>query len=259
MFFRSNPALLLLLLLMCPLSGKAQDTSQQNSSDKTASKSAATGTANQPASASGTSAKAAASSDDKQTDPKNKFAFPEAISRKAAAEAAREANAPDASGASSSDDAPAGVSSSRSGDTGADAEDNGANGSDISAGHGSALTLRDAGSNADVRNPYRAADDDNVADFYYKNGNYMGAYMRYKDAIHYMPDDAKAQYGLAKLEEQFGQNDDAIKHYNAFLKLESDGSKARDARRALKKLTEKVTESKAASKNDGEKTGAPKH
>lgn len=253
MLHRFNPALLILLILLCPLYGKAQDTSQQNSSEKAASKPAAADSASvkdkQGAQASGTGGKKATSSDDKQADPKDKFAFPEAISRKAAEAAARDANTPDAPGLSSSDNDAAGVSSSRSGDTGADDEDSGANGSDTSRSRSSSsLALKDAGSNADVRNPYRAADDDNVADFYYKNGNYMGAYMRYKDAIHYKPDDAKAHYGLAQLEQQFGQNDDAIQHYNEYLKLEPDGSKAKDARRAIKKLVEKASGNKDASK-----------
>jgi tetratricopeptide (TPR) repeat protein len=188
---------------------------------------------------SGAGGKSATASDKKKDEnPQNKFAFPEALSRKAAAEATHQANG--AAGASGNVDT-AGSSSSNS-------SSSSSSGSDAAPSGSSTLVLKDMGSNGDDRNPYRAADDIEVADFYYKNGNYMGAYMRYKDAIHYMPDDARAQYGLAQLEEQFGQNDDAIKHYTEYLKLEPEGPKAKDARKALKKLAEKTSQTDSASR-----------
>ena len=83
---------------------------------------------------------------------------------------------------------------------------------------------------------YRAETDDDVADFYNKNGNYLGAYMRYEDAVHFNPDDEPAQYGLAEMAQKLGHTQEAIEHYQAYLKMAPSGSRAKEAERAIKRM-----------------------
>ncbi|MHB1699027.1 MAG: hypothetical protein ACYCSN_02650 [Acidobacteriaceae bacterium] len=99
------------------------------------------------------------------------------------------------------------------------------------------LELKDAGSSGQMIDSYRAEKDDDVADFYNKRGNYEGAYLRYQDAVHFNPDDEAAQYGLAEMALKLGHTQEAIDHYRAYLKMAPSGSKAKDAEKAIKRLT----------------------
>ena len=99
------------------------------------------------------------------------------------------------------------------------------------------LELKDAGSSGQMIDSYRAEKDDDVADFYNKRGNYEGAYLRYQDAVHFNPEDEPAQYGLAEMALKLGHTQEAIDHYRAYLKMAPSGSKAKDAEKALKRLT----------------------
>ena len=217
---------------------------------------------------------------------KNKFAFPEELSRKAAAEAAGDSPAPDAP----TTNAPAHASSGHSGgDAGsrsqvpggygqgnglprsprpakgpvdglsrrdaatghqnsADADSSDSSSSSSSRSATSGLALEDAGSNGDANgelyDPYRAQKDDQVADFYKKSGNDRAAYLRYQDALRFKQDDAVAHFGLAELAQKEGKDSEAVEHYRAYLKLEPDGNKVKQAERALTQLHATATPEK---------------
>ncbi len=75
-----------------------------------------------------------------------------------------------------------------------------------------------------------------VADFYIKDGNYAGAYLRYKDAVVFSPDDPDAHFGLAEMARRKGNKPEAIAEYNACLKVDPEGRHAKEARKALAEL-----------------------
>jgi tetratricopeptide (TPR) repeat protein len=97
-------------------------------------------------------------------------------------------------------------------------------------------------------NPYRAAKDNEVGDYYYKLKNYKAALARYQDALAFKENDALANYHMALCYEKLDQPDEAITHFREYLRILPQGPLAKDARKALRKLgaTEKPTPEKVA-------------
>jgi tetratricopeptide (TPR) repeat protein len=85
-------------------------------------------------------------------------------------------------------------------------------------------------------NPYRAMKDDEVGEFYMKRKNYRAALARYQDALVWKEKDAVANFRMAQCYEKLDQPDQAIPHYEEYLKILPDGPYAKDARKALEKL-----------------------
>jgi tetratricopeptide (TPR) repeat protein len=85
-------------------------------------------------------------------------------------------------------------------------------------------------------NPYRAAKDDEVGDFYFKQGNYKGALARFQEALIYKDNDAVANFKMAQCYEKLGQPEEAIPHYQAYLRILPEGPFSKLAKKALKKL-----------------------
>ena len=100
-------------------------------------------------------------------------------------------------------------------------------------------------------NPYRAAKDDEVGDYYFKTGNYKGALARFQDALVYKDNDAVANFKIAECYQKLGQPEEAIPHYQAYLKILPDGPFSKQAKKALKKLgaPEPPSSDKASSKS----------
>jgi tetratricopeptide (TPR) repeat protein len=97
-------------------------------------------------------------------------------------------------------------------------------------------------------NPYRAMKDDEVGDFYFKRKSYRAALARYQDALVWKENDAVANFRLAQCYEKLDQPDQAIPHYQEYLKILPAGPFAKEAQKALQKL-------KAEAKNESlEKT-----
>jgi tetratricopeptide (TPR) repeat protein len=84
--------------------------------------------------------------------------------------------------------------------------------------------------------PHKAAKDIEVGDFYYKRKNYHAALDRYKEALIYKPNDALANYRLAECFEKTGNRDDAVVHYQEYLKILPHGPLSPDAEKALDRL-----------------------
>jgi Putative Zn-dependent protease, contains TPR repeats len=93
--------------------------------------------------------------------------------------------------------------------------------------------------------PHKAAKNLEIGDFYYKRKNYRAALERYKEALVYKPNDAVAQYRLAESLEKTGKPEEAVNHYQEYLKILPHGPLAGDAQRALERL--KVSDSKQSS------------
>lgn len=85
-------------------------------------------------------------------------------------------------------------------------------------------------------NPYRAMKDDEVGDYYFKRKSYRAALARYQDALIWKEKDAVANFRMAQCYEKLDQPDQAIPHYQEYLKILPDGPFAKEARKALEKL-----------------------
>jgi tetratricopeptide (TPR) repeat protein len=97
-------------------------------------------------------------------------------------------------------------------------------------------------------NPYRAMKDDEVGDFYFKRKSYRAAIARYQDALVWKENDAVANFRLAQCYEKLDQPEQAVPHYQEYLKILPAGPFAKEAQKALQKL-------KAEAKNEtSEKT-----
>jgi tetratricopeptide (TPR) repeat protein len=88
--------------------------------------------------------------------------------------------------------------------------------------------------------PHRAAKDVEVGDFYFKRHNYEAAISRYRSALLYKPNDAIATISLAEALEKAGNVHEAVKNYQAYLKILPNGPKAKDAHKALERLQSKA-------------------
>ena len=84
-----------------------------------------------------------------------------------------------------------------------------------------------------VHNPKLAAEDDRIGGFYLTQGDYKGAYARYKEATQVNPGDADAVFGLAEAARGLKQTAEARDNYELYLAAVPDGSKAKAAHKAL--------------------------
>lgn len=82
-----------------------------------------------------------------------------------------------------------------------------------------------------------ASKDEEIADMYVKDGNYQGALNRYKDALHFVPDDETAALGIAECARKIGKRDESLAAYQTYLRLAPQGKKAKQARKAIEELS----------------------
>jgi hypothetical protein len=82
----------------------------------------------------------------------------------------------------------------------------------------------------------RVDEDLTVAKFYLRDENYQGAYLRAKDAVTIQPDYSAAHFALAEVAQKLKKKEEAIAEFQTYLKLDPDGEKAQDAKRALANL-----------------------
>jgi len=93
-------------------------------------------------------------------------------------------------------------------------------------------------------NPYRAVKDVEVGDFYFKRKSYRAALARYQDALVYKDNDAVANFRMAQCYEKLDQPDEAITHYQEYLKILPEGPLSKEAKKALAKLEAEKVQSK---------------
>lgn len=82
----------------------------------------------------------------------------------------------------------------------------------------------------------RVDEDISVAKFYMNDENYQGAYLRAQDAVKIQPDYALAHFTLAQVAQKMKKKEEAIAEFNAYLKLDPEGDKRKEAERALDAL-----------------------
>jgi tetratricopeptide (TPR) repeat protein len=85
-------------------------------------------------------------------------------------------------------------------------------------------------------NPHKAQKDVEVGEFYMKRKNYRAAEDRFREALVCKPGDAIATYRLAEVLDAQGQSAEAVKNYEAYLKIPSSGKFAPEAKKALTRL-----------------------
>ena len=78
--------------------------------------------------------------------------------------------------------------------------------------------------------------DIEVGDFYFKKKNYRAALDRYREALFYKPNDAFANFRMAQAFEKLSQYNDAVEHYEDYLKILPNGPQSEEAKKALEKL-----------------------
>ncbi len=84
--------------------------------------------------------------------------------------------------------------------------------------------------------PHRAVKDIEVGDFYFKKRNYRAALNRYREALFYKPNDALANFRMAQSFEKLNQSDEAVAHYQEYLRILPNGPLSGEAKRVLEKL-----------------------
>jgi tetratricopeptide (TPR) repeat protein len=95
-------------------------------------------------------------------------------------------------------------------------------------------------------NPHKAAKDIEVGDFYFKRKNYRAAEDRYREALLYKENDALATFRLAVCLEKMDQPDEALKEYEAYLKILPHGPEADEAQKAAQRLKGTAANAKPA-------------
>src|SRR6476646_7341371 len=83
--------------------------------------------------------------------------------------------------------------------------------------------------------PHKAEKDVEVADFYFKRGNYRAATERYREALEYKPNDAASTIGLAQALEKQGNKDEAAPNTGLYRKIWLTGPRAEEARKGLRR------------------------
>jgi len=89
-----------------------------------------------------------------------------------------------------------------------------------------------------VKTPTQRFDEDlQVAGFYQKDGNFMGAYLRAKDAVSISGDNPDARLALADAARKLGKLDEAEQNYKKCLALDPVPKTKKAAEAALKEMT----------------------
>ena len=84
--------------------------------------------------------------------------------------------------------------------------------------------------------PHKAAKNVEVGDFYFAKKNYRAAESRYAEALDWKPNDAVATFRLAQSQEHLDKKDDALKNYQAYLKILPQGEFAAEAKSGIERL-----------------------
>jgi Tetratricopeptide repeat len=82
----------------------------------------------------------------------------------------------------------------------------------------------------------REAEDLKVGKFYQDKGDWDAAYLRYKDAVKYQPDDPDAHFFLAETALKLNKRDEAIAEYKTTLTLDASDKQIKVAKKALAEL-----------------------
>lgn len=84
--------------------------------------------------------------------------------------------------------------------------------------------------------PHKAAKNVEVGNYYFKRKNYRAAESRFEEALEWKPNDAEATFRLAQTCDKLGKKNDAVKNYQAYLRILPSGDYAEEAKTALERL-----------------------
>ena len=84
--------------------------------------------------------------------------------------------------------------------------------------------------------PHKAAHNVEVGNYELKRKNYRAAESRFAEALEWKPNDAIATFFLAQSQEKLGKKQDALKNYQAYLKILPSGEYSGDARSGIERL-----------------------
>ena len=90
-----------------------------------------------------------------------------------------------------------------------------------------------------VHDPKLAKEDIRVGQLYMADGNYPGAYSRFKEATAVAPGNADAVFYLAEAARKTSHLDEAATNYKLYLEADPKGKRAKDAKKALTELAGK--------------------
>lgn len=77
-----------------------------------------------------------------------------------------------------------------------------------------------------------------VAEFYFDRGNYHAAESRFREALEYNPNDARAMFGLAQCLEKMNHINEALEEYRSCADHQPSSPYAERSRKAVQRLTE---------------------
>ena len=90
-----------------------------------------------------------------------------------------------------------------------------------------------------VNNPKLAKEDVRVGQLYMGDGNYAGAYSRFKEATEVGPGNTEAVFYLAEAARKTAHLDEAAANYKLYLDADPKGKHSKDAKKALVELAGK--------------------
>jgi len=90
-----------------------------------------------------------------------------------------------------------------------------------------------------VCDPYSAAQDVEVGDFYYQDKNYRAALNRYETALQSKPGDPGIFLRLGKTAEKLNDLDRAVREYQSSIDAAAEGPSGREAKVALERIKSK--------------------
>ena len=95
------------------------------------------------------------------------------------------------------------------------------------------------GAGGTVNDPQLAKEDIRIGQLYMGDGNYPGAYARFKEATVVGPGNSDAVFFLAEAARKTAHLDEAAANYKLYLDAQPKGKRAKDARHALTELAGK--------------------
>jgi tetratricopeptide (TPR) repeat protein len=95
--------------------------------------------------------------------------------------------------------------------------------------------------------PHKSDKDVEVGDFYFKRHNYEAAESRYREALHWMDNNAVATFRLAQALEQQGRYHEAVKYYQQYLNILPRGPESNAAHKSIQQLANKPDQPAKAS------------
>ena len=97
-------------------------------------------------------------------------------------------------------------------------------------------------------NPHQADKNVEVGKYYFKQNNYKAAESRFREALYWQDNDAEANYWLGTALEKLKQPSEARYYYEEYLKILPNGPLAKDAKKALSRVSATESSKKESKK-----------